>query len=767
MKHFPPSSRAVTLGVLASLATAHSIHPALAQTGAPVAVLVDGRPVSFGSQPPVQSGGRLLVPLRAIFEALGANVEFSNGVVRARRDTTNLELRIGSNQAIVNGQNRTLEVPAQAIFGRTLVPLRFVGEAFGAGVSFNNATQTVSISSPGGVGTGTIPVQGNGAGNGLPYTTPVAAQVVSGTLVRVEPGTASISVAGTDGATRTYVLNPNALALRQISLATTPTATPVRQVARRIETTALAPGDEVRLTLDSAGRVSQILTSATVIVARVQFAGGDQIVLDDERDTTLTIGNVAFTDATGRESTTANLGPGQTVALFLNRANRSIYRVSAYAPDYTPAATNTGTLDPLPGGGLAPDGSPQIQQVRHSATAPLRAGTRLEVAARATTRQTLAFSLGPRVQNVPLIEEANNPGNYRGTYTVRAGDDVLEARVLVRLTGQNGFEDTQQSAQPVTIDTVAPRLLGTFPAANSRSTVAQPNIVILADDTGGSGLGGANLEILSGGANNPTRTPLQATVAPPTSVNAVPPAPLSGAVTVRGQITDKAGNALPINFDFNVAANAGGGTILSFSHGANRALAPGEDIPLELRATPAGRASFDVLNTAGTLVARDVPMIEDGDEPSRYRATYRVPEGATGQLRFVGRFNPGDNTLSTAEATAPVNLVTVAEPTQLLIDTPREGAAATSPLVISGRAAPGAVVDVSIVAQGTQLFVFEYNEDLGTQQVRADAQGNWQTRGVQLPTRKNVAGLKYVVTATQTDAANRESDPVTITLRGR
>ena len=68
---------------------------------------------------------------------------------------------------------------------------------------------------------------------------------------------------------------------------------------------------------------------------------------------------------------------------------------------------------------------------------------------------------------------------------ISPGDDVLEARISARLQGQNGFETTVQSQDPVTIDTVAPRLGGTFPANGAQINIAQPNIVIFADDLGG------------------------------------------------------------------------------------------------------------------------------------------------------------------------------------------------------------------------------------------------------------------------------------------
>ncbi len=754
---------------VASPRVSHAQIPSPASgASAPVSVLVDGRPLDFGNSPPQSVGGRLLVPLRAIFEALGAQVDFNNGVVRAQRGPTQLQLQIGSNQAIVNGQTRTLDVPAQAIFGRTFVPLRFVGEAFGAGVSFNNATQTVQISSPGaGQGSGngfpTAPV-GGGTGTTPPiYNVPGAAQTVTGTLLRLDAGAPSSLSLLVDGQIRNFQINDGALVLRQNSISTTTGATPVRQSPRPITLAALVPNETLRVVLDGNGRVSQLTAQAIVTVARVQYGAGNQIILDDANDTTLTLGpNLSYTDATGRASNTVNLNAGQNVALFLSPQGRTIYRVSSDPRDYS-VQNPGGPTDPFPGTGMPPTNAPSIGLVQLDATTPLRAGTQLGVTVRATSNQRLTMSLGPRIQNVPLVETQPGSGQYSATYTVRPGDDVLDARATVRLIGQNGFESTAQSQTPVTIDTIAPRLVGTIPSNGAQIGVAQPNIVISVDDLGGSGVGDAQVSIIQNGVT----TPIPATVAPPSTVNAVPPQPLSGRVQVRATVSDRAGNVLPVNFGFTVArggAVGAVGSIESFTQGATRAMAPGEDVPLALVATPGGTASFSVLGPRNSVLGRNLPLVEDPDAPGTYRALYRIPNAATGQIRFVGRFQDDAGVTSQSEATAPVRLTTAAAPTRLTITTPTNGGGVQNPFVISGKAAPGATVNVSVSATGTQFFVLQYNNDLGTFQALADNAGNWQTQPIPFAKPKNVQGLTLAISATQTDLANRTSEPVELTV---
>jgi hypothetical protein len=103
-------------------------------------------PVYFNVEP-LQIMNRTMVPMRPIFEALGANVQWNDATqtVTARKDETIIKLTIGETEALINGQPVTLDIPAMVRRGSTMVPLRFVGEAFGAEVGWVAATQTVTI----------------------------------------------------------------------------------------------------------------------------------------------------------------------------------------------------------------------------------------------------------------------------------------------------------------------------------------------------------------------------------------------------------------------------------------------------------------------------------------------------------------------------------------------------------------------------------------------------------------------------------------------
>jgi len=111
-------------------------------------VIIDGKRLVF-DVPPVMKNDRVLVPLRVIFEELGMKVDWNEATetVTAAGGGTTVVLKIGSDQPTVNGTAVPIDVPAETVGGRTMVPVRFVAEATGAKVEWDEPLQTVLITS--------------------------------------------------------------------------------------------------------------------------------------------------------------------------------------------------------------------------------------------------------------------------------------------------------------------------------------------------------------------------------------------------------------------------------------------------------------------------------------------------------------------------------------------------------------------------------------------------------------------------------------------
>lgn len=143
-----------------------------------ISVLVDGRKLAMDTQP-VQESGRVLVPMRDIFEAIDAKVDWnpSTQTVTGTKDNTVITLKIGSKSARVGSKTVTLDVPAKTINGRTLVPIRFVSEALGATVNWNSAAKQVIINSALSKDTVKTPLEGSLKMSGSTSVQPVAEEL--------------------------------------------------------------------------------------------------------------------------------------------------------------------------------------------------------------------------------------------------------------------------------------------------------------------------------------------------------------------------------------------------------------------------------------------------------------------------------------------------------------------------------------------------------------------------------------------------------------
>lgn len=118
--------------------------------GEDITISVNGTTVKF-DQAPYIAHGRTMVPVRFVSEALGAQVSWDslNKTVKITSDKV-IELKIGSAEAKKDGNSISLDAPAEITGGRTMVPLRFVSEALGAQVSWHQGNRSVTPTPSGG-----------------------------------------------------------------------------------------------------------------------------------------------------------------------------------------------------------------------------------------------------------------------------------------------------------------------------------------------------------------------------------------------------------------------------------------------------------------------------------------------------------------------------------------------------------------------------------------------------------------------------------------
>ena len=121
-----------------------------AEASGPLRILIDGLTVETDVPPFIDANNRTMVPVRFVSEGMGCHVEWDAGEQRVMvsRPGKTVALYIMQKTAVVDGIETDMDTTAILKSGRTMVPLRFLAEAFGLKVEWNQKNQTVSIFSP-------------------------------------------------------------------------------------------------------------------------------------------------------------------------------------------------------------------------------------------------------------------------------------------------------------------------------------------------------------------------------------------------------------------------------------------------------------------------------------------------------------------------------------------------------------------------------------------------------------------------------------------
>ena len=112
----------------------------------PITLVIDGKTVQSDVAPIIQNS-RTLVPLRVIMENLGAQVkwEASTGAIAIDTAAYHISFTVNSQSYIVNGDKKTLDAAPVVISDRTMIPIRALAESIGAEVNFDSAKNIVSV----------------------------------------------------------------------------------------------------------------------------------------------------------------------------------------------------------------------------------------------------------------------------------------------------------------------------------------------------------------------------------------------------------------------------------------------------------------------------------------------------------------------------------------------------------------------------------------------------------------------------------------------
>ena len=134
----------ITAGILLAVVVFSLSYAAYASYD--VKILINGNEIN-PSQKPVIMNGTTLVPMRDVFENLGAKVSWDDSTRTATGELNGTVISVHPDSATMlkNGEQMNLNHPPVIVNDRTLIPLRAVAEGFGYNVTWRGSDYTVSI----------------------------------------------------------------------------------------------------------------------------------------------------------------------------------------------------------------------------------------------------------------------------------------------------------------------------------------------------------------------------------------------------------------------------------------------------------------------------------------------------------------------------------------------------------------------------------------------------------------------------------------------
>lgn len=726
--------------LLAAVTVALSLAGAGARAADPIRVVLNGTPLAFAHTPPRQIKGSTLVPMRDIFEALGATVRFDKAsqTVYGQKGATAIILPVGALTATVSGRPQALPEPAQLVAGTTLVPLRFISESLGASVGWDPATSTVTIKTVD-PHLATLPAPVSQAG--------VVTGQVTGIYTNTTPSQLTLRVGGRN---TVVPLAPGTIILRST----------VDRPAAESPLSAIKPGDQVTVQRGDNG-VATIVTATfgevggTIVGIGKLASGSPAITLDSGRVVELTPDAPVTFD--GLPVALSDLKPAEKVVIRTNPANSLGYGV-AVATDPTPHPTPPGA-PPVPSDPFPAALSVEVTSFTTDAARPLRAGETLTATLAGTPGGKATFSIPGVAEDLPMRE--TSPGVYSGTYTVTRGTNAPRASVLGKLVARGVTSALIQAPGTLTLATQPPRIADFGPARDATVETERPLVYATFSRPAGVEVDPARTRITLDGRDVTGEAAVTASL-----FTFKPAAALAGGGhTVSVTVADRAGNAATQSWGFKVSTSR---VVQSFTTNepSGRAIGAGATVVFTLRAQPGGRATA----TVGGL-ARAIPLGET--DPGVYVGEYTIRAGdSVSNAPVTARYEARDGTVVNASLAAGLTVAAGPPPApKILSPLDSEYVDANLPLTVRGRAAPGSIVRLVVSYESKVLGgILPVSGQSATRDVTANKSGEWTAEALSLKVRSLLFGgtrdTVFTITATELDAAGSPtSDSAKVTVR--
>jgi hypothetical protein len=444
------AARRACVAALAFALSGTSLHAAPAPSPTPptekptrtIAILINGEALE-GEAPAQVVGGRVLVPLRAVFGALGVGVQRVGKTITARLPTGSASVTVGSAEAAVNGNPVELDAAVVDREGTTFVPLRFVAASLGAQASYDQLGAKVEIVSAYiGRATGAEQARAGGGTN------------VQGVVSAVDADSAPPSVTVVQGGvSRTINITSDAKIFIE-------DATIHSQVKGTLDDVHV--GDALFAVLTAQGRVVEVhdffksLSGTISAVSPIAIVLGNGRVVQPEKATDISLN--------GNPAQLADLHVGDFVTVRSNPETGELRQIVA-SRSAQAAATALPAASPS---------SVVITDFTIDATRPLRAGESLNVTLRGTVGGRASFDIADYVTGVEMHE--TQPGTYTGQFVVPERFNVTQVPVYGHLTYGAGSAPRAEAPTQLSAATTPPSVGEVAPPPGQTVNNSRPSI---------------------------------------------------------------------------------------------------------------------------------------------------------------------------------------------------------------------------------------------------------------------------------------------------
>jgi len=434
----------------------------------------------------------LLLPMRAVFEALQAEVHWypMSQVIVAVRGGDRVVLVLGRKGALVNDKELPLPVAPSLIDDATYVPLRFPAEAFGGDVKWNDAAQTATIT--------IAPLTETPAANPETPPAPGDTHPITNPDTSVKPNTPPDDTAqptppddtpppaapaqltgvldskNTDKGQELVFYELMNQDLEGVTLAPDAVITrnPVNSPLQRVTFADLQPGDLLKMTFSEDGsKVTNVAATYMQVTGTITNIENNQVTLQDGSHYDINP-EVQFRDPQGQpvdvpaadvaenypENVTMNVTPTTNTVWVIVLPHHDRPQPRPHAPRIF---------------------SVGVEHYR----GPLRTGETLNVQVLGTPgADEVTARIGEAITGIRLRER--EPGRYQGRVTIDREINVKGATIFAMLRTGAARTDEVPSEQQVTIDSAAPRITRLLPQDNARLTDHSPTITASFTDDG-------------------------------------------------------------------------------------------------------------------------------------------------------------------------------------------------------------------------------------------------------------------------------------------